>query len=108
VIEQLRVTFNEAVTLDANAFAIVNLAQPLRSMRGLCEYLPVTAIQTAVAVLVIRSGSSLHGAGTNAITGGTGTVIKDGLYMLTTIGRSHPSQAATRRLTTKWCLGVER
>jgi Putative Ig domain len=88
VIEQLQVTFNEPVTLDANAFTITNIAEAITVLSGPNpSTYPVTAIQTPLA----GSGNtqwivSFSGYGTNAISGGTGTVIKDGLYLLTTIG----------------------
>jgi hypothetical protein len=88
VVEQLQVTFNESVTLDANAFRITNIAEGVTVLAGPNPSTwPVDAIQTPVA------GSSdtqwivtFSGAGTNAISGGTGTVIKDGLYLLTSVG----------------------
>jgi large repetitive protein len=91
VIEQLQVTFNQPVSLDANAFTVTNVAEAVTVLAGPNpSTFPVTAIQTPVA----GSGGTqwivtFSGEGTDAINttnGGTGTVIKDGLYILTTVG----------------------
>jgi hypothetical protein len=88
VVEQLLVTFNEPVTLDAGAFTIVNNAAGVTVNGGLAPNTqPVNANQTPVG-----GGSSatqwivtFSGAGTIPLSfGGVGAVIKDGLYILHT------------------------
>jgi fibronectin-binding autotransporter adhesin len=88
IVEQILVTFNEPVTLDAGALTITNDAAGVTVLGGPApNALPVTAIQTPVG----NSPSAqwmvtFSGTGTTPIPGGLGNAIKDGLYILNTIG----------------------
>jgi len=85
VVEQILVTFNEAVTLGPNAFSITNNAAGVTVNSGAApNALPVTAVWGAP---VAGSGNTqwivtFTGPGTTSIPGGVGNVIKDGLYIL--------------------------
>jgi hypothetical protein len=108
VVEQILVTFNEAVTLDPAAFTITNNAAGVTVIGGPApNTLAVNAIQTPV-------GSSpsaqwivtFSGPGTNPIPGGLGNVIKDGLYILNVAGsKVHANgQTAANVSTGFWAL----
>jgi hypothetical protein len=87
VVEQLLVTFNEAVTLDAGAFSIVNNAAGVTVGSGAG---PNTLPVTANAPIPVGGGPAatqwivtFSGPGTFALTyGGSGNIIDDGLYIL--------------------------
>jgi hypothetical protein len=88
IVEQILVTFNEAVTLDPGAFTITNNAAGVTVVGGPA---PNTLPVTAGFAVVPGSGNTqfvvtFSGPGTNPISGGTGNTIKDGLYILNTIG----------------------
>jgi hypothetical protein len=108
VVEQILVTFNEAVTLDANAFSITNNAGAVTVFGGPApNTLAVNAIQTPVS----GSGNTqwlvtFSGPGATAIPGGTGSVIKDGVYILNVVGaKVHAnSQTAASASTGFWAL----
>jgi Bacterial Ig-like domain (group 3) len=108
VVEQILVTFNEAVTLDANAFTITNNAGNVTVLGGPApNTLPVNAIQTPVggspsAQWIV----TFSGPGTNPIPGGLGNVIKDGVYYLNVIGsKVHANaQTAASQSTGFWAL----
>jgi Bacterial Ig-like domain (group 3) len=108
VVEQILVTFNEAVTLDTGAFTITNNAAGVTVLGGPApNTLPVTASDAVVPA----SGNTQYvvtfsGAGTNPIPGGTGNTIKDGLYVLNIIGsKIHANfQTAANVNTGFWAL----
>jgi Bacterial Ig domain len=88
VVEQILVTFNEPVTLDSGAFSIINNAAGVTVNSG-----PAPSTQAVSASFIEVPGSdgtqfivTFSGAGTIAIPGGTGNVIKNGLYILHTDG----------------------
>ena len=87
-IEQILVTFSKPVTLDDDAFTITNLAPAVTVLAGPNpNTFPVTAIQKAVP----DTGDTqwivtFAGDGTYPVNGGTGAIIRDGLYLLTTNG----------------------
>jgi hypothetical protein len=86
VVEQILVTFSEAVTLGPGAFSIINNAAGVTVNSGAApNTLPVTAVWGSP---VVGSGNTqwvvtFSGPGTTALgLGGVGHVIKDGLYQL--------------------------
>jgi Bacterial Ig domain len=88
VVEQILVTFNQPVSLDSGAFSIVNNAGAVTVNSGPA---PNTSAVSASFAEVSGSGGTqfivtFSGAGTIAIPGGTGHVIKNGLYILHTDG----------------------
>jgi Bacterial Ig-like domain (group 3) len=87
VVEQILVTFDEAVTLSPGAFTITNNAAGVTYFGG---ELPSTLAVTANFAVVPGSGNTQYmvtfsGPGATAIPGGAGTYIKDGLYILNVI-----------------------
>ena len=114
VVEQLLVEFNQAVTLDSGAFRICNDAAGVTVLGG---YNPNTLAVTAnTPIPVLATGNAttgysqyivtFSGPGTNAIPGGTGNVIKDGLYILHIDGsKVHANgQAAATNNVVFWAL----
>jgi Bacterial Ig-like domain (group 3)/Beta-propeller repeat len=101
VVEQILVTFNEAVTLDAGAFTITNNHAGVTVVSGPDpNTLAVNAIQTPV----YGSGNTqwivtFYGPGTTPIPYGAGNVIKDGLYILNTIGSKVHASGLTATTT---------
>lgn len=96
VVVQLLVTFSEAVTLDEGTFTITNNASAVTVVSGPSPNTePVTPTSTVV------SGSNdtqfiitFSGPGTDAVTGGTGRIIKKGFYTLNTLGSKIHSVAS--------------
>jgi len=111
VVEQLLVTFNEAVTLDAGALSIINNAAGVTVNSGAA---PNTLAVNANAPIPVGGGSAatqwivtFSGPGTTALAyGGSGNVIKDGLYKLHTDGsKVHAnSQTAANNDTGFWAM----
>jgi hypothetical protein len=108
IVEQILVTFNEAVTLDPGAFTITNDAAGVTVLGGpLPNTLPVNAIQTPVPASDNTQWIvTFSGPGTIAIAGGVGSYIRDGLYILNTIGsKVHANgQTAANNNTGFWAL----
>jgi hypothetical protein len=108
VVEQLLVTFNEPVTLDSGAFTIVNNAAGVTVVSGDG---PNTLPVTANAPIQVGDGTqwivTFSGPGTTSLAyGGTGNIIKDGLYILHTDGsKIHAnSQMATDNNSGFWAM----
>jgi hypothetical protein len=111
VVEQILVTFNEPVTLDAGAFSIVNNAAGVTVVSGDG---PNTLPVTANDLIPVSGGSestqwivTFSGPGTIPLVyGGVGAVIRDGLYILHTDGsKVHAySQTASDNDTGFWAM----
>jgi hypothetical protein len=96
VVEQILVTFNEAVDLDPGAFTITNDAAGVTVHAGPTpNTLPVTANFAPVGSDKSQYIVTFSGPGTTAIPGGAGSVIDDGLYILNTLGSHVHANAQT-------------
>jgi Bacterial Ig-like domain (group 3) len=88
VVEQILVTFSEAVTLAPGAFTITNNATGVTVISGPTPN--TLAVNAVWGTPVAGSGNTqwivtFSGPGTTPIPGGVGNVIKDGLYVLNVI-----------------------
>jgi hypothetical protein len=110
VVEQMLVTFNEPVTLDAGVFSVTDFspvtvfsgASPNTLPIGINAMVPVGGGPAATQWIV-----TFNGTGTNALTGGgIGHIVKDGVYNFNVDGsKVHAnSQTAVNNTRVFWAM----